>query len=380
VWIRTRDFKAIGIMLAIMPLLALLVAWLGVFNIAASAGHPALLHWFLDLGKTRSIEWHSRAITPPPDLLDINRVRLGAAHFEGGCAECHGAPGRAINPVYEHMLPMPPDLAMRVPIWETRELHWIVRHGLQLTGMPAWSGDEHEDELWSMVAFLLALPELDADAYQALAGGNLNLSGTAPASARVEELVEEGISTLARTACDRCHDTADAGPPSALVPRLAGQSAAYIERSLQEYRRGERRSGFMQPVAAALDDRQIAALAQYYSTLAPAPPASSSLSDASPPQASQAEAALIATGENQNKRIPACLSCHGADSREDFPRLAGQHAPYLAQQLRLFQAGHRRQSAWGEVMAAVATRLSEEQIEALAHWFSRQPRPQVRGE
>lgn len=372
-WIKARDFKTAGILLAMAPLFALLIAWLGIYNIAASAGHPDWLHWFLNLGKTGSIEFHSRGITPPMDLQNIDRVRLGAAHFAGGCAECHGEPGRPTNPIYQRMLPVPPDLSTRVPLWDTHELYWIVRHGLQFTGMPAWSGGDRADELWSMVAFLLELPALDADAYQALAGGNIDLSGNVPAS----ELVNEGVPTLARSACDRCHDTDTAGPPSALVPNLAGQSAAYIERSLREYRRGERRSGFMQPVAAALDDQQIAALAQYYSALPPAAPENTSLSGDLPSPASQAEAALIATGQDPDRRIPACLSCHRADSREDYPRLAGQQPAYLAQQLRLFQAGQRRQSAWGDVMSAVARRLSAEQIDALAYWFSTQARQQA---
>ena len=48
------------------------------------------------------------------------------------------------------------------------EEFWVVKHGLKMTGMPAW-GVTHDDELlWDVVAFLRKLPELTPDQYQAL--------------------------------------------------------------------------------------------------------------------------------------------------------------------------------------------------------------------
>jgi cytochrome c553 len=217
-----------------------------------------------------------------------------------------------------------------------------------------------------MVAFLQELPTLGVDDYRTLASGNRDPRASRPA----ESVREDGIATLARTACDRCHDTAESAPPSALVPRLAGQPAAYIERSLREYKRGERRSGFMQPVAAMLSEQQIDELAMHYSAMPSAPgtapvPALST--------AEQAEAAAIASGSHPDIRLPACLSCHGADARADYPVLAGQHAAYLVQQLQLLQSGGRQQTPWGEVMTVIAKRLDARQVDTLARWFAQQP-------
>ena len=48
------------------------------------------------------------------------------------------------------------------------EQFWVVKHGVKMTGMPAW-GVTHSDELlWDVVAFLRKLPELTADQYQTL--------------------------------------------------------------------------------------------------------------------------------------------------------------------------------------------------------------------
>lgn len=387
-----KRWLAIGIGLALAGgLFAVFMAWTGVVNISASAGHPAWVEAFLELGMRRSVEQHSSDLVPPDDLLDMDRISLGAAHFAGGCAECHGEPGAERNPIYDYMLPVPPDLASAALDWNAKQLFFIVRHGLQFTGMPEWSGGERADEVWSMVAFLLALqelPTLGVDGYRALASGNRD----APASVSEEDIGDEGIAQLARAACDRCHDTAESAPPSALVPRLAGQPADFIMRSLREYKLGTRRSGFMQPVAAMLAEPQIEALAVYYSTMprvaAQQLSATQQISDAglldtqqpssqqlsaSQLSASQLqEAAAIANGTHPDLRLPACLSCHDRDARADYPMLVGQQAPYIAQQLQLFRNGGRNTSAWGEVMTVIAARLEPEHVDLLAQWFAQQ--------
>ncbi|MDY6984679.1 MAG: cytochrome C, partial [Pseudomonadota bacterium] len=92
-------------------LFAVFMAWTGIVNISASAGHPAWVEAFLELGMRRSVEQHSSDLVPPDDLRNPDRIALGAAHFAGGCAECHGEPGAERNPIYDYMLPVPPDLA-----------------------------------------------------------------------------------------------------------------------------------------------------------------------------------------------------------------------------------------------------------------------------
>jgi len=71
--------------------------------------------------------------------------------------------------------------------------------------------------------------------------------------------------------------------------------------------------------------------------------------------------------------IPPCLVCHGAGAAAIFPRLAGQHAPYLAGQLRLWQRGLRAGSVTGAIMAPVAKRLEAAQIEDVAAYFASLP-------
>jgi mono/diheme cytochrome c family protein len=208
----TRHWRALLLwtlgLFAGLTLLALMIAYSGIYNIAASAGHPAWMERFLQLGKERSVKFNSRSVKPPKqDSADL--VPLGAAHFQGTCATCHGAPGQPVNPVFGHMLPSPPDLQKHAHHWTREQLFWIARHGIQFTGMPAWSGAGRDDEVWAVVAFLEALPSMSETEYRRYAGGHSETQGYSAGT-----LVSQGRPRLDLTACSRCHDTAGAAPPS----------------------------------------------------------------------------------------------------------------------------------------------------------------------
>lgn len=337
-------------------IVAVLVAWSGVINIAATAGHPAWLESFLALAMRSSVRAHSSALKVPP--LDTDLLPLGAAHFHGSCAICHGAPGQPVNPTFAHMLPHPPPLQEHASRWRTGELYWLAFHGLQYTGMPAWSGAGRGDEVWAVAALLRELPSMDVSTYQAYAAGNATLESPEP-----HQLVQHGTPIFPTATCDRCHGTAEATAVSPYVPRLGGQSRAYLLRALREYRVDQRQSGFMEPVAAALQEENLAGLADYYAALAEPRQPSTFAGDL------QMGRTLALAGDAQ-RDVPPCLSCHGEPKRADVPRLAGQSGQYLEQQLLLWQAGGRGQTSHGRLMARVAQRLSITQIKAVSAYFA----------
>lgn len=336
--------------------IAVLIAWSGMINIAATAGHPAWLNNFLALAMRSSVRAHSSAIKVPP--LDAELLPLGAAHFHGTCAICHGAPGQPVNPTFAHMLPHPPPLQDHADRWQTQELFWLAFHGLQYTGMPAWSGAGRGDEVWAVAALLRELPSMDVSTYQAYAAGN---AGIEEPPARL--LVHDGRPTFSTTTCDRCHGTSEAPAVSPNVPRLGGQSPEYLLRALREYSNDQRQSGFMEPVAVALGDESLTDLANYYAALAEPPSSSLITGDL------QMGRALAHVGD-AGRDIPPCLSCHGEPKRADVPRLAGQSGQYLKQQLLLWQAGGRGETPHGRLMARVVQRMSVEQIEAVSAYFA----------
>ena len=340
---------------------ALLVAWSGVYSVAASRGHPGWLNWFLELGMRHSVEANARQLEVP-DLADPNLITLGAAHFQGGCAPCHGGPGEPVNPIYEAMLPVPPQLDDHADNWKPSELHWIVTHGLQYAGMPGWAATERTDEVWAMVAFVKALPDMDEETYLTLAGGNANL-----AEPDVAELITEGLSTSSLATCAKCHDTANRPPTSNRVPRLGGQSETYLRRALADYSNNRRESGFMEPVAAEISEDQMDEIAAWFAALNSPTYADNTLADADLDAGRQ-----IALDGVPARRVAACQACHDSNGSPAYPRLSGQSAIYLRNQLELWRDAPPSDTAHAELMREAIGRITDEQIRDVSAWYASQ--------
>jgi cytochrome c553 len=359
-YLRSRAAKIFGVALigtAAIFAGAILFAWSGAYDVAASSGHWASIQWFLDFGMRNSVEKRTAAIIPPA-LDDPDLIRLGAGHFHRGCAFCHGAPGIPVNPIALHMLPSPPDLAKSMRPWNEGELFWIVQHGLKYTGMPGWVASEREDEIWAVVAFLKRLPTLDADSYRDLALGNVRVSQRSGVDLATSESHPEAFS-----ACARCHGAEGQAPLSNRVPALQGQPAEYLVASLQAYADGTRRSGIMQPLAADLQPDDIRRLADYYAGLLP-----------TKEEPKTPDSQLIESGRKLALEgapeigVPACMTCH-AGAGTNVPHLAGQHAAYLAGQLRLWKTGDRPATGAASIMAPIAQRLNDDQMAAVSAYF-----------
>lgn len=356
-----RLILSLGLILALAAAAGAAFVWSGLYNVAASRDHFWVTTWILEKVREQSVATHSAFIETPP-LDDPDLVRLGAAHYEGGCVPCHSRPGEPINAIVSRMLPSPPPLADAAAGQPPEELHWIVKHGLKYTGMPAWPAPTRDDEVWALTAFLMELAGGEMDNYRQLAGLD-----RLPPEALAEAKPTHQTGAVALTQCIRCHDDAAMSTISSFVPKLGGQSAGYLERALKEYAARVRPSGIMQAVAAHLDEREIARTADYYAGL-----------DVQPRQrvidpARTLRGRVLATEGDPKNAIPRCLACHSHSRAAEFPALAGQHAEYLAGQLRVWQSGGRDSTAYGQIMASIARRLTDEQILDVAAYFASLP-------
>ncbi|HLG52988.1 MAG TPA: c-type cytochrome [Steroidobacteraceae bacterium] len=141
--------------------------------------------------------------------------------------------------------------------------------------------------------------------------------------------------------------------PKYSVPKLGGQSAAYIAVALAEYRAGARPHPTMRGFAATLSAQDQADLAAFFQGPQRARPGPK------PVGALPAAAA-------------ACSACHGQDgigTLPENPTLAGQHADYLAQALNDYRLGRRQ----NPVMGTFTAQLTRDDIRALADYFAKQP-------
>ena len=360
---RIRIFAAGALASLFSAVLVLaLVASSGVYNIAASAGHWRIVEAFLRFGMIQSVQVRALTVPPPPPLDNTDLIALGAGHFHGGCAYCHGAPGIAINPIAENMLPPPPELSHAAKEWKDRELFWIVKHGIKYTGMPSWVSQQRDDEVWAVVAFLKQLPGLDANGYRDLALGGLQV----PQQSGREIALTEGASE-AVSACARCHGAGNSRPRSNLVPMLHGQTAEFIVAALETYAKGKRESGVMQPVALDLSGEAAKRVARYYAqSVAPRTIAPSA------DRASIERGRVLAAEGDGAGKIPACGSCHGDNALSLYPRLAGQNAAYMINRLRLWKQGLRSETDADAIMAPIARALDEQQINDVSAYFAAQ--------
>ncbi|MFN9774297.1 MAG: c-type cytochrome [Burkholderiales bacterium] len=162
--------------------------------------------------------------------------------------------------------------------------------------------------------------------------------------------------------CFLCHG-ADGESSSPVFPRLAGQNAAYVARQLADYKSGRRKNTTMQPMVEDLTAADFTALGAWYASR---PTHAHEVSD---PGLAKAGQGVYLNG-NPASGVPACASCHGpaAQGSDALPRLAGQHAQYVENQLRQF--GKRERTNDNAVMHAIASKLTEQETKAVAAYLS----------
>jgi cytochrome c553 len=208
-------------------------------------------------------------------------------------------------------------------------------------------------------------PRSRADAAQLAASLCLRLVLAAAAAAAAAAASSVAAST---PPCEACHGAHGEGMAAAHVPRLAGQSAEYLRKQLDDYAQGTRGNPIMKNFAKALSEQQRAKFAARYASM-PTPPAA---------QFNPVDAGDLARGHqlayqgDEAKRVQACNNCHGPDGigiAHAAPYLAGQSAEYLASEIKAFQQGTRKNDA-GELMRSVASGLDDSDIAAVAGYFA----------
>jgi mono/diheme cytochrome c family protein len=139
----------------------------GLYDVAATDPHWQVTRWLLETARVHSIKAHAAGIQAPSGLDDPAQILVGVEHFAAHCAVCHGAPGVPKGDIGQGLYPPPPDLAATAKLYSDAELFWIVKHGIKMTGMPAWS-DHRDEELWATVAFIKKLPGMSEQDYARL--------------------------------------------------------------------------------------------------------------------------------------------------------------------------------------------------------------------
>jgi len=196
------------------------VVYSGVYDVGATSQHLQPVHSLLETTMRQSVRWRARNITAPP-LDDALRLGRGAALFRDHCVQCHGAPGVAQSDIGKSMQPAPGPLVDALQRWRPSEIYWITRHGIKMSGMPAWQFRLDDEALWDVVAFVSVLPTLSPQAYAQAARNAVAapLPKETTAAGRSGDL-ERGKLALGQYACQACHtipgitsSSPNVGPP-----------------------------------------------------------------------------------------------------------------------------------------------------------------------
>lgn len=203
------------------------VVYGGLYNVAATRQHLQLTHSVMETAMRQSVRLRARDIEAPP-LADERLALRGAACFRDKCVQCHGAPGVAQGDLGKSMQPLPGPLVDAARHWRPRELYWVTRHGIKMSGMPAWEYRLADDDLWALVAFMQRLPELQAESYaawmqRAPAAPSCGRGEATPAPAGAAVDLDRGRRALHQHACSACHQVPGiTGSQVHVGPALAG--------------------------------------------------------------------------------------------------------------------------------------------------------------
>lgn len=173
--------------------------------------------------------------------------------------------------------------------------------------------------------------------------GGLVLAGGTPAAAG-DPAEGRKVANMCRT----CHGM-DGYAQIPIAPHIGGEPEAYLEAQLIAFKTGAREHEIMSLVAASLSAQQISDVAAWY--------------------ASHTATATLPEGVTEDDAPQACVSCHGADGialLPDAPNLAGEVNIYIDTQLKAFRLGKRKH----EIMSEIAAGMTDEEIRAVADWYS----------
>ncbi|HEY1614274.1 MAG TPA: cytochrome c [Rhizomicrobium sp.] len=155
---------SIGAAVAVIAIVIFATIACGLYDVGADQPDNPLLARLIAFARERAISVREGEAANAA-LGDPKRIADGASDYDEMCTGCHLAPGMKDNEMRPGLNPKPPALAL-APARNPAEAFWIVKHGIRMTGMPAWGVTHSDEEIWNIVAFLQVLPRLSPAEYR----------------------------------------------------------------------------------------------------------------------------------------------------------------------------------------------------------------------
>jgi mono/diheme cytochrome c family protein len=155
----------VALTLAVLLVGSLIFIYSGWYNISAMNEETGISKWVLTTTMDNSVESRSKNISVPY-LGDPLMIKEGFEHYNAMCLSCHGAPGKEETELSMGLNPPAPYLVEHAGEIDPRELFWVTKNGIKMTGMPAWGKTHSDEKIWAIVAFMKKLPDISAEEYE----------------------------------------------------------------------------------------------------------------------------------------------------------------------------------------------------------------------
>ena len=307
----------------------------------------------------------------------------GAALYAAkGCQACHGPDGnKAILPSYPNLVGLPVQYAVN----QMKDIKSGARSNGQSVAMKGIVAGVSEEEMTKIAEWL--------------AGSGGAAKAAAPEAKKAEPVPKaaatapkpepasgsHGAALYAAKGCQACHGPDGKKAIMLVYPSIAGLPAEYSLNQMKDFKSGARSNGqsaVMKGIVMTIDDKDLKTIAEWLAgsggatkAAVPAPkPEPTSVAKTEPAAAPTAVPASGSDGA-QLYMAKTCIACHGADGRTpvlpNYPKIAGQNASYLYNQLRDTKSGSRS-NGQSAVMKGILANVSDEEIRTISNWLSTQ--------
>jgi cytochrome c553 len=169
--------------------------------------------------------------------------------------------------------------------------------------------------------------------------------------------------------CSSCHGYDGVGNGNSQIPRLAGQSSAYLLQQLNDFASGNRPNAYMANFAQRLSAQERADVAVYFA----------SLESGFPPPERESAANILQRGRqlaeygDDKLTVQSCNNCHGPQGTGEYPEipaLQGQYSSYIVGRLKRWKEAPLRDD---DLMSRVASELGPDDMQAVSTYFEQLP-------
>jgi mono/diheme cytochrome c family protein len=168
-----KIFSSVLLTLVALIAIFIIVIYSGWYNVSAIKPETGITKWILETTSDNSVEHYSKDINVP-NLNDPSMIKMGLGHYKEMCEGCHRGPGREETELAKGLNPPAPNLVKNGKYLDPREIFWITKNGIKMTGMPAWGKTHSDDKIWAITAAVKKLNNISIKLYNSIPTEEMN--------------------------------------------------------------------------------------------------------------------------------------------------------------------------------------------------------------